>query len=235
MALVGFKLVIATAGRQVFVSFWFIWTYDLVDWVTDLWYSIKWRWAGAETRIFIKIPDTVCSWIYRWIRLCPEFYWGPCCHGVFWSPAWNSGLCYDCDAFDSYIFSIRRRNMLSNVTEQHKMEWTQYIQLMLLHSIQSTAHLLLVVLMEWLMYLLLLLSILIFHLITKIWDGAAKKRLCQFHKYPTSIAALAFDSVGQQLAIAASYTFEEGEKDHPADSILIRRVTDVEVKPKPKV
>jgi len=68
-----------------------------------------------------------------------------------------------------------------------------------------------------------------------VWDGANKKRLCQFHRYPTSIASLAFDSGGQQLAIAASYTFEEGEKDHPADAIIIRRVTDVEVKPKSRV
>lgn len=67
---------------------------------------------------------------------------------------------------------------------------------------------------------------------TSIWDGNNKKRLCQFHKYPTSIASLAFDSTGQQLAIAVSYTFDEGEKDHPADCIMIRKVTDVEVKPK---
>eukprot|EP00026_Physarum_polycephalum_P012355 Phypoly_transcript_12653.p1 GENE.Phypoly_transcript_12653~~Phypoly_transcript_12653.p1 ORF type:complete len:338 (+),score=65.48 Phypoly_transcript_12653:25-1014(+) len=65
-----------------------------------------------------------------------------------------------------------------------------------------------------------------------IWDGNNKKRLCQFHRYDTSIASLAFDSTGQTLAIAVSYTFEEGEKDHPADAVFIRRVTDTEVKPK---
>ncbi len=68
--------------------------------------------------------------------------------------------------------------------------------------------------------------------ITEIWDGNNKKRLCQFHRYATSISSLAFDSAGQQLAIAASYTFEEGEKDHPGDTNFIRRVTDPEVKPK---
>ena len=51
-------------------------------------------------------------------------------------------------------------------------------------------------------------------------------------RYDTSIASLAYDSTGQNLAIAVSYTFEEGEKDHPADAVFIRRVTDTEVKPK---
>jgi cell cycle arrest protein BUB3 len=45
-----------------------------------------------------------------------------------------------------------------------------------------------------------------------IWDGAHQKRLCQFRKYPTSIASLSFNQNGSLLAIASSYTFEEGEK-----------------------
>eukprot|EP00038_Savillea_parva_P018005 m.22144 g.22144 ORF g.22144 m.22144 type:complete len:331 (+) comp3959_c0_seq1:54-1046(+) len=61
-----------------------------------------------------------------------------------------------------------------------------------------------------------------------IWDAAKKKRLCQFHKYPTSISALGFNHDGSLLAIASSYTFEEGEKDHPADAIYIRRTSEVE-------
>lgn len=65
-----------------------------------------------------------------------------------------------------------------------------------------------------------------------IWDAKNKKRLCQTHKYPTSISAMAFSSDGTSLAIASSYTYEEGEKDHPADAIFIRRTTDVETKPK---
>jgi cell cycle arrest protein BUB3 len=36
------------------------------------------------------------------------------------------------------------------------------------------------------------------------------------------------------LAIASSYTFEEGEKDHPKDSIFIRAPSDSEVRPKTK-
>lgn len=65
-----------------------------------------------------------------------------------------------------------------------------------------------------------------------IWDGQNKKRICQLHKYPTSIASLDFSSDGEHLAIASSYTYEEGEKDHPLDQVFVRQVTETEVKPK---
>jgi len=48
--------------------------------------------------------------------------------------------------------------------------------------------------------------------IINVWDGAQKKRLCQYPQYPTSIAAMDFNNDGSLLAIAASYTFEEGDK-----------------------
>lgn len=44
------------------------------------------------------------------------------------------------------------------------------------------------------------------------WDGANKKRLCALRKYPTSISSLSFNSTGELLAIASSYTYEEGDK-----------------------
>jgi len=68
-----------------------------------------------------------------------------------------------------------------------------------------------------------------------IWDGQNKKRLAQFHKYETSISAMAFSEDGHTLAIASSYTFEEGEKDVPPDRIFVRPISDLEVKPKAKV
>ncbi|KAI3702340.1 hypothetical protein L6452_28076 [Arctium lappa] len=58
-----------------------------------------------------------------------------------------------------------------------------------------------------------------------VWDGNNKKRLYQYSKYPTSIAALSFSRDGRLLVVASSYTFEEGDKP----------VNEVEVKPKPKV
>lgn len=65
-----------------------------------------------------------------------------------------------------------------------------------------------------------------------LWDRQNRRRLKQLPKYPTSVSALAFNRDGQALAIAASYGYEEGEKDHLPDSIFIRFVEDVEVRPK---
>ncbi|KAL6013118.1 hypothetical protein ACLOJK_003610 [Asimina triloba] len=68
-----------------------------------------------------------------------------------------------------------------------------------------------------------------------VWDGNNKKRLYQYTKYPTSIAALSFSRDGRLLAVASSYAFEEGDKPHEPDAIFVRNVNEVEVKPKPKV
>lgn len=65
-----------------------------------------------------------------------------------------------------------------------------------------------------------------------IWDGEARKRLCQYHRYPTSIAALAFNHSGTKLAIASSYTFEEGDRVHPPDEVFVRNVQDSDVRSK---
>jgi len=43
---------------------------------------------------------------------------------------------------------------------------------------------------------------------------------------------LDFNKDGQYLAIASSYTFEEGEKDHPPDSVFIRHIGENECKPR---
>jgi len=65
-----------------------------------------------------------------------------------------------------------------------------------------------------------------------IWDGQNKKRLAQLYQYPTSISSLSFSEDGSMLAVASSYTYEEGEKDHPSDQIYIHKVLDHEVRPK---
>ena len=70
--------------------------------------------------------------------------------------------------------------------------------------------------------------------VVSIWDGDNKKRLFQIAQYPTSVAALAFDRSGAQLAVASSYTHEQGERDHPPDAIYVRRMLESEVKPKPR-
>ena len=68
--------------------------------------------------------------------------------------------------------------------------------------------------------------------VVNVWDGAVKKRLYQYPKYPTSVAAMAFNAEGTKLAIAASYTGEEGEKNAPKDAIYVRAVNPTEVTPK---
>ncbi|WVY96307.1 hypothetical protein V8G54_028458 [Vigna mungo] len=68
-----------------------------------------------------------------------------------------------------------------------------------------------------------------------VWDGNNKKRLYQYSKYPTSVAALSFSRDGRLLAVASSYTFEEGPKSNESDAIFVRSVNEIEVKPKPKV
>jgi len=65
-----------------------------------------------------------------------------------------------------------------------------------------------------------------------IWDGVNKKRIKQLRRYPCSIASLAFSSNGSKLAIASSYTYEEGNKDTPPDTVFIRALAEVDVRPK---
>ena len=50
----------------------------------------------------------------------------------------------------------------------------------------------------------------------------------------TSIAALEFSHDGTTLAIANSYTYEEGERAHPSDAVVLRKIDDSDCKPKPK-
>ena len=64
------------------------------------------------------------------------------------------------------------------------------------------------------------------------WDGVKKKRICTLRKCESSVAALAFSASGEHLAIAASYAFEHGERQHAPDAIICRRVADAEVAPK---
>ncbi|KFD69769.1 hypothetical protein M514_11791 [Trichuris suis] len=58
-----------------------------------------------------------------------------------------------------------------------------------------------------------------------IWDPFNKKRLSQFHRYPTSVISMEFSRDGTYLAIACSYQFECPEKPpnpFPIDSIYVR-------------
>ena len=54
----------------------------------------------------------------------------------------------------------------------------------------------------------------------------------QILAYPTSVAALAFSRDGRTLAVAASYTYEQGDQPHPRDAIYLRPMADAETRPK---
>lgn len=46
------------------------------------------------------------------------------------------------------------------------------------------------------------------------WDAQLKKRMRNYPKLPAGISALAFSCDGSRLAVASSYTFDEGEKEY---------------------
>ncbi|EPZ32913.1 budding uninhibited by benzimidazoles 3 [Rozella allomycis CSF55] len=46
-----------------------------------------------------------------------------------------------------------------------------------------------------------------------VWDRLNKKRIKAWPKYPSSVAALSISADGCMMAIASSYTFDEGEKE----------------------
>ena len=73
------------------------------------------------------------------------------------------------------------------------------------------------------------------------WDAKLKKKLTSLPKFLTSISALAFthddDATGggkdaTELAIASSYTYEEGDREHPQDELYVRQILDSECEPK---
>mmetsp|Transcript_16047 Transcript_16047/g.34697 ORF Transcript_16047/g.34697 Transcript_16047/m.34697 type:complete len:350 (+) Transcript_16047:105-1154(+) len=70
--------------------------------------------------------------------------------------------------------------------------------------------------------------------VINLWDGDNKKRLFQISKYPTSVAAMAFNRDGSLLAVASSYAHERGDIEHEPDAIYIRSIQDAEVRPKQK-
>ena len=67
------------------------------------------------------------------------------------------------------------------------------------------------------------------------WDAINRRRITTYSQYSTSISSLSFNCDGSRLAVANSYTFEQGEiENKPKDSIFIRVVQSEEVQPKEK-
>lgn len=65
-----------------------------------------------------------------------------------------------------------------------------------------------------------------------IWDPFNKKRLCQFHRFPTDIASLAFNNEGTMIAVASSQILPLEGQEKQKDEIFVRSVSDSETQPK---
>ncbi|KAL4868643.1 hypothetical protein BDV12DRAFT_196994 [Aspergillus spectabilis] len=70
--------------------------------------------------------------------------------------------------------------------------------------------------------------------VVALWDGIAKRRIRQYQKYPSSVAAVGFSSNGKYLAIAISPGYEDGRSDvvEGTVSIYVRELGETEAKGK---
>jgi cell cycle arrest protein BUB3 len=66
-----------------------------------------------------------------------------------------------------------------------------------------------------------------------LWDGATKRRIRQYQKYPASIASLDFSSDGKYLAVAYCSGFEDGKDDMSGPiGVAVRELGSTEAKGK---
>ena len=70
--------------------------------------------------------------------------------------------------------------------------------------------------------------------VVALWDGISKRRIRQYQKYPSSVAALGFSGNGKYLAIAISPGFEDGKDDVPEGvvKIMVKELGETEAKGK---
>lgn len=64
-----------------------------------------------------------------------------------------------------------------------------------------------------------------------IWNRDGKRKLKTFPSFPTTISQLAFSPDGNYLAVAASYVFDQGEKDNSTHSVFVYPVYESDVNP----
>ncbi|TKA69255.1 hypothetical protein B0A49_03079 [Cryomyces minteri] len=71
--------------------------------------------------------------------------------------------------------------------------------------------------------------------VVALWDAVAKRRIRQYQKYPTSIAALAFSNNGKYLVIGVSPGFENGMEDLEVEGrvgVFVKELGETEAKGK---
>uniref|UniRef100_A0AC34QRU5 Mitotic checkpoint protein n=1 Tax=Panagrolaimus sp. JU765 TaxID=591449 RepID=A0AC34QRU5_9BILA len=70
--------------------------------------------------------------------------------------------------------------------------------------------------------------------LVNVWDPDNRKRLCQLRKFNTSVVSLDFSADGVYVALATTYMYETDSHPNPIPEpeVMVRKVTDFEVKPK---
>ena len=70
--------------------------------------------------------------------------------------------------------------------------------------------------------------------VVALWDGVAKRRIRQYQKYPSSVAALAFSANGKYLVVGVSPGFEDGKDEVPEGTVkvYVRELGETEAKGK---
>lgn len=71
--------------------------------------------------------------------------------------------------------------------------------------------------------------------VVALWDASAKRRIRQYQKYSTSVAALSFSSDGKYLAVGICPGFEDGKEDYTAEGltkVFVRELGETEAKGK---
>ncbi|CAK7326151.1 unnamed protein product [Dovyalis caffra] len=67
------------------------------------------------------------------------------------------------------------------------------------------------------------------------WDAQSKRKLHEFPRYPNSVASLSYNHVGQLLAVASSYTYQEANEMEVAPQIFIQNMDDSYIGYSPEV
>ncbi|XP_027362796.1 mitotic checkpoint protein BUB3.3-like [Abrus precatorius] len=62
-----------------------------------------------------------------------------------------------------------------------------------------------------------------------IWDAGSRKRLVELPKYPNSVASLSYNHVGQFLAVASSYTYQEANEIEEPPRVFIHKVDSFDI------
>ncbi|KAL9251323.1 Mitotic checkpoint protein BUB3.3-like protein [Drosera capensis] len=62
------------------------------------------------------------------------------------------------------------------------------------------------------------------------WDARSRKRLLELPRYPNSVASLSYNQVGELLAVASSYTYQEANEIEDPPQIFIQELSERYIK-----